>query len=127
MQNYAANGSALCLGLMGFPIERVGVNLYTPAYHFVVAVPCSGLKTTITLLTLSVLVAHLMPGLGRGQRLLMVAVSIPIALFANMLRVILIVAVGHLIGKDAAEGFMHNGSGLLMFALAISALIGVGS
>ena len=61
LQNYAASGAGVALGLMGLPVTREGVNLYTPLYHFVVAVPCSGLKTTITLFTLAIVVAHLLP------------------------------------------------------------------
>ena len=122
LQNYAANGASICLGLLGVPVERVGVNLYTPQYHFVVAVPCSGLKTSITLLTMGVLIAHLMPNLNRTQRFVLCALSVPFALLANTLRVVAIVAVGVRYGQEAAEGFLHNFSGMLLFVVALSLL-----
>ena len=125
LQNYAASGAGVALGLMGLPVTREGVNLYTPLYHFVVAVPCSGLKTTITLFTLAILVAHLLPDLKRQHRALLVLLSIPIALFANTLRVTAIVLIGHFWGTKAAEGFLHNFSGLFLFALSMAALLGV--
>ncbi len=125
LQNYAASGAGVALGLLGLPVVREGVNLYTPQYHFVVAVPCSGLKTTITLFTMAILVAHLLPDLKRRHRFLLVLLSIPIALFANTLRVVAIVLIGHFWGPKAAEGFLHNFSGLFLFALSMGALLGV--
>lgn len=122
LQNYAANGASICLGLLGIAIERVGVNLYTPHFHFVVAVPCSGLKTSITLLTMGVLIAHLMPNLSRAQRFVLCALSVPFALLANTLRVVAIVAIGVRYGQEAAEGFLHNFSGMLLFAVALGLL-----
>lgn len=127
LQNYAASASAMLLGLLGMPIERVGVNLYTPLYHFVVAVPCSGLKTAITLFTLGVLIAHLSPGLSQFERWKLALLSVPVALLANTLRVMAIVWIGHRFGTKAAEGFLHSGSGLLLFALALGALLGIGA
>ncbi len=122
LQNYAANGASICLGLLGIAVERVGVNLYTPHFHFVVAVPCSGLKTSITLLTMGVLIAHLMPNLSRAQRFVLCALSVPFALLANTLRVVAIVAIGVRHGQEAAEGFLHNFSGMLLFAIALGLL-----
>lgn len=126
LQNYAASASAMFLGLLGMSIERVGVNLYTPLYHFVVAVPCSGLKTAITLFTLGVLVAHLMPALTQPQRWALGALSVPVALCANTLRVMTIVWIGNQFGTAAAEGFLHSWSGLFLFVLALGALLGIG-
>ncbi len=127
LQNYAASASAMFLGLLGMSIERVGVNLYTPLYHFVVAVPCSGLKTTLTLLTLGVLIAHLLPNLSQIQRWALSFLSVPIALCANTLRVMIIVWIGNQFGTAAAEGFLHSWSGLFLFVFALGALLGIGT
>lgn len=126
MQTYAASASGMLLGLMGMPIEREGVNLYTPLYHFVVAVPCSGLKITITLFTMGLLIAHLMPGLSTLQRTGLCLLSIPVALLANTSRVMVIVSLGYHYGTKVAEGFLHSWSGLFMFAVSLVLLIGAG-
>jgi exosortase len=126
MQTYAANASGMLLGLMGMSIEREGVNLYTPLYHFVVAVPCSGLKITITLFTMGLLIAHLMPGLSIMQRVALCLLSVPVALLANTSRVMIIVSLGYHYGTQVAEGFLHSWSGLFMFGLSLVLLIGAG-
>ncbi len=127
LQNYAASCSAMFLGLLGMNIERVGVNLYTPLYHFVVAVPCSGLKTAITLFTMGVLIAHILPNLTQFQRWMLCALSVPLALFANTLRVMAIVTLGNQFGTEVAEGFLHNWSGLFMFIIALGSLLAIGT
>ncbi len=127
LQNYAASWSAMFLGLLGMQIDRVGVNLYTPLYHFVVAVPCSGLKTGITLFTMGVLIAHILPDLSQAQRVFLCFLSIPLALLANTLRVMAIVTIGNEFGTEAAEGFLHSWSGLFMFVIALGSLLCVGT
>ncbi len=127
LQNYAASWSAMLLGLLGMQIDRVGVNLYTPLYHFVVAVPCSGLKTAITLFTMGILIAHILPDLTQAQRVFLCILSVPLALFANTLRVMAIVTIGNQFGTEAAEGFLHSWSGLFMFVIALGSLLCVGT
>lgn len=127
LQNYASSWSAMFLGLLGMQIDRVGVNLYTPLYHFVVAVPCSGLKTGITLFTIGVLIAHILPDLSQAQRVFLCFLSVPLALLANTLRVMAIVAIGNQFGTEAAEGFLHSWSGLFMFVFALGSLLCVGT
>lgn len=127
LQNNAASYAAMFLGLGGLPIERTGVNLHTSQYNFVVDVPCSGLKTALTLLTLSLVVAHLLPNLSNLGRALLSFLSLPIAFFANTLRIIVIVMIGHFYGVEAAEGFFHNFSGMFMFVVALALLVGCGS
>ncbi len=119
MQNVAARCAALVLGLSGLKITREGINLYTNNFKFVVEVPCSGLKTAITLLTLGVLMACIIPNLHRWQRYVLVLLCLPIAVVANTFRVAAIILIGCNWGEKAAGGFLHGASGLLMFGLAI--------
>jgi len=126
MQNNAASWAGLGLGLLGIPLQRDGVNIHTSHYHFVVDVPCSGLNTAITLVTIAVLIVHLLPNLSNLQRCLLCLLSVPIALLANTLRIITIVVIGHSVGIAAAEGFLHNFSGVFMFGISLGMLIGLG-
>lgn len=126
MQNSAASFAGLMMGLCGMPIERDGVNLYTPHYHFVVAVPCSGLKTSISLFTMAILLAHLMPGLRNYQRVALSLLSLPLSLIVNSLRIVIIVLLGHYCGKAVAEGFLHGFSGVLVFGLSLGLLFLLG-
>jgi len=124
LQLFSAGGAALCLGVLGIPVERLGVNLHTSRYDFVVAAPCSGLKSVVVLATLAVLLAHLAPGLRRHHRWLLCLLSVPFALAANTLRIVLVVLLAYALGRDAAEGFLHGLSGIFTLAVA-AALLGL--
>ena len=123
MQNLAAACAGLVLGMLGLSVERVGVNLYTPHYNFIVAVACSGLKITITLLTAEMLIAYMLPRLSNMARFLLILLTIPISLFTNALRIIIIVLIGCTWGPQMAEGFLHNFSGVFMFGLSLALLL----
>ena len=84
---------------------------------------CSGLRSLISLITLSTLWCALMPPQSpRWQRLAVVAASMPIALVGNMARILILVMVAAIYGPAAASGFLHYGSGLVVFGIAIIAL-----
>jgi exosortase len=110
---------------IGVPVTRDGVNLGVPGYTFEVAVPCSGLKSLITMLALGTLYAHLVKA-RLWQRLALVAGAVPIALLANVGRVTLTLLLARSMGARIADGFFHSLSGVLVFALGLLGLYGLG-
>lgn len=124
LQNNAA-GASMVLGSLGLPIERVGVNLYTPHYNFIVEVACSGLKIAIALFTMGLVIAHTVPRLTNAARCGLALCSIPVALIANALRICIIVLIGYYYGPKIAEGFLHGFSGIFMFGVSLAALWGL--
>jgi exosortase/archaeosortase family protein len=50
---------------------------------------------------------------------IVLASLIPIAIAANILRVMALTLITYFLGYDAGQGFMHDGAGLLMFAAAL--------
>ena len=86
---------------------------------------CSGMRSTMAFVTLGVAMAYLGERPG-WQRLIMVALCVPIAVLCNTIRVT-ITGLLHVHGHaDLARGTAHELLGLLMFAVALSlfALIG---
>jgi hypothetical protein len=51
---------------------------------------------------------------------------VPIVLLANSFRIAVVAVVGHYFGENAASGFFHFGSGLLIFVITLALLIMVG-
>jgi len=86
---------------------------------------CSGMRSTMAFVTLGVAMAYLGDRPG-WQRLIMVALCVPIAVLCNTIRVT-ITGLLHVYGHaDLARGTPHQLLGLLMFAVALSlfALVG---
>jgi len=89
-----------------------------------VAEACSGIRSLLSLVTLSIVYGYLMES-RISIRVLLALASIPIAVVANSLR---IVGTGLLVqywGQDAAEGFFHTFSGWLVFVVSLFLLFAV--
>ena len=114
----ASKLAASALPLLGVPVLREGNIINLPALPLEVAEACSGIRSLLSLTTLSVIYGYLLESRISIRTLLMLA-SIPIAVVANGLR---IVGTGLLVqywGQDAAEGFFHTFSGWLVFVVSL--------
>ncbi len=113
------------LRLASYPIERHGVVLLVGDHEMLVADACSGLNSLYSLCALSLLYTHLTPPAGKARVALMLAAMVPIAIFANVVRVLFLVLVAYHLGDDAAQGVLHAIAGMLVFITAFALLLGV--
>ena len=82
---------------------------------------CSGLRSLISLSALAAAMAYLMQRrLATG--ILLFLFSVPVAIGANVLRLTVTAILASLYGERVAQGFLHQFSGLLVFAFAIICL-----
>lgn len=124
LKGFVSAAVAGILGLAGYAVERSGVVLSIGARDMLVADACSGLNSITSLFALGLLYAHLMR--ERVRPLMIVLAILPIALFANILRVLALVLVTHHFGPEAATGFFHDAAGMLVFVVAFLLLAGWG-
>jgi exosortase len=96
-------------------VLREGNMLYFAQTQLEVAEACSGLRSITAFVMLSCLFAYIMQP-NWLKRLGMVFSALPLALFANIVRVTGTGVLAHFIGGKAAEGFLHEFSGLAVFA-----------
>ena len=126
MKLAAAALATKALPLMGIAATQSGSTITIPGVSVVVDDTCSGLRSLISLIALATLWTSLLPPTARRwQKLAIVGSSIPIALGANMVRIIVLVLVAAIYGPKAAEGFIHYGSGFVVFGIALLALFGL--
>jgi exosortase len=119
MQLLSTRATAFLLQLLGIPAIREGNIINLPGYSLEVIEACSGLRSLVTLLALGSLYAWLYMS-GKVRAVLLTVAMIPIAIAANVFR-ILITAIGaYTISENLADTFLHEVSGLLVF---ISALV----
>ena len=123
MKLLAATLATHVLHLFGLPAVQAGSTIHVPGISVVVDDTCSGLRSLISLIALSTLWTSLMPPQTRPwHKLTLVAASVPIALVANMLRILTLVLLSAIYGPKVADSFIHYGSGLVVFGVAIAAL-----
>jgi exosortase len=122
LQGITALGAATLSGLIGVPVVRDGLVLSSDRFAFIVAEPCSGMSSLVSLLALGTLWTYVARGSMTSRAAVLLSVA-PLAIFANSARVTMVLVVAHWFGQDAALGFFHGASSLVLFGLALSGLL----
>lgn len=110
---------------LGIEVITAGAQIMLPGTSLTVGAPCSGVSSLAALATLTVLYAFVVQG-PVLSRLLLVALAVPIALGANLVRVWLTLLVTHYAGADLALTLFHDWSSPLLFLAALALLIALG-
>lgn len=110
---------------LGIECERVGTQLMSPFFRLNVEAPCSGLRSLLAMTALSAVYAYYTQKSFVAKWVLFLA-SIPIAVAGNIGRIISIALVSITAGQQFGTGLHHDWSGYVLFALAISLMIGFG-
>ncbi len=123
LQFAASRLAASLITWAGLPVVCQGNVLQVGACSLEVATACSGLRSLVTLLALAALLAEgrLVPGRrlqGWPGKLMLLAISIPIAVVTNALRVAGAGFAAHYGGEELVDR-LHDFSGLAMFACAL--------
>jgi len=123
LQLIAADSATEFMQWLGIPALREGNILHLPKTKLFVEEACSGLRSLMALLTLGVVFAYFFRK-GWGERAIIIASTIPIAIFVNAFRVALTGILTHYIGKEAAGGWIHQTEGFFTFGIAFLLLLG---
>jgi len=124
LQLFASRLSAALLGLCGVSVLREGNMLYFANTQLEVAEACSGLRSMTAFLMLGALFAHLLKG-GWAGRLFLLALAIPLAVVMNIVRVTGTGLLANRYGDEVAKGFLHEFSGLVVFAAGFVVMVAV--
>lgn len=125
MQLLASRFAAACLQQTHtFPILREGNLLILPNYTLEVVEACSGIRSLMSLLALSLAYGYLAEN-SKWIRLLLALIVFPIAIFSNGLRVMIAAAVTYKYGPEIGEGLLHSAYGIVVFLVATFLIIAV--
>lgn len=100
-----------------FPIMREGNVLVLPGMHLEVVEACSGIRSLMSLLALAAGYGYLVERSVPVRWFLIIAM-VPLAIISNGTRVMITALMANYIGPRAAEGFMHEFSGWVIFVVA---------
>ena len=108
----------------GQTVAAEGNQILVPGHTLFVVDACSGLISIVTLLPLACIVAYF---LSRGvwRRVLVVASVVPLAMGANVIRVIGTVLLVSSRGIESAEGLLHESFGIATYVVGTLFLLGV--
>jgi exosortase len=105
------------MDLCTIPVYREGNIIYLPSITLEVAEACSGIRSLLAMITLTVAYSYLLER-KTWRRIALVASAIPIAVLANAVRIMASGVLGQYWSRDKAEGFFHLFSGLVIFIFA---------
>jgi len=110
------------LSPLGIPVFREGSIIYFPEVTLEVAEACSGIRSLMALIALGTLFSYFFQS-SLSRRILLVSSTIPIAIFANALRITLTGILAFYLSPKIAHGFFHYLSGWLVFLIAFACLM----
>jgi len=122
LQFLASKLAGNTLDLLGVPALREGNVITLPSISLNVVEACSGIRSLMALITLAIFYGLLMEK-RVWVRTLLVVLAIPLAVGINSLRIVGSGLLGQNFGKEYAEGFFHEFSGLVVFAATLVALV----
>lgn len=121
LRMFGAEMSALLLRGLGIQAVQSGTAIYLldhGGFGLDVADPCSGLKYLISLTALAGVYAYLAHE-GLIRRWILFLSAVPLAIAANVIRIVALAFVAVIGGPEAAESAYHDFSGYIVFASAV--------
>lgn len=107
------------LASFGLPVASVGVTIYVASYQLLVEDACAGLNSLVSLSAIGLFYVYMLRGSNWRYSILLLALVVPIAIAANMIRVAALVLITYYFGNAAAQGYLHNFAGMVTFTSAL--------
>ena len=115
MVSYATSG---LLSFIHYPVSRDGVIINIGDYSLLVSDACSGLRSIISIMAVGSIFLYLQK-IPFIHKLLIFILVLPITLFSNILRILLLALITYYYGEAAGQKFFHDFSGYLLFAVSL--------
>jgi exosortase len=123
LQTLASELGELLISAMGIPVLREGNTLKIPSQTLDIAEACSGIRSLMTLLFLSLVVSYFTDR-KVWMRWALLFATVPIAIGANGIRVAVTGMLSE-IDTKLASGVYHEIEGYIVYIIALGALLGV--
>jgi exosortase len=114
LQLIASRLATFWLEVVQVPVLRDGNVLVLSNLSLEVAEACSGIRSLMSLIALAVAYGHLAEP-RRWVRYALVLLMVPSAIVTNAMRIVGAGVLAHRFGPQAAEGFLHQFSGWMVF------------
>jgi exosortase len=121
LQLLASQMASAILPVLGVPTLQEGNVIQLPVMKLEVAEACSGIRSLMSLFTLAVFYGYFLEK-TTGRRVLLALASIPIAVAANVARIVGTGLCVQYWDPEKALGFFHEFSGWVMFVVSLGLL-----
>ncbi|MBV9528630.1 exosortase [Sphingomonas sp.] len=115
--------AAWLLREFGYAIASSGVTIQVDQYELMVQQACAGLGSIFSLLAIGLLYLHLVSRARGWTRGFLLLAIIPMAVLANLLRVIILILLTVHLGEGIAQGYAHQLAGMVTFGMSLAGLM----
>jgi exosortase len=122
LQLLASRLATAGLELVQVPVLRDGNVLVLSNYSLEVVEACSGIRSLMALVALAIAYGYLVEP-RRSVRYILALLMIPIAIVTNAIRIMGAGMLAHRYGPGAAQGFLHEFSGWVIFMSAVGLMV----
>lgn len=120
----SAESAWALLSLSGMPVERDEFFFTLPGMSIEVAKECSGIRSGIALVITSVIAGRLYLSSWVG-RFALAALSVPVAVLKNGLRIAVLTWLGFYVDEGVLQGPLHSRGGIPFFILALAMMAAI--
>jgi exosortase len=108
--------------MTGVPVLRNGFFFYLPGQAIEVAKECSGIRSTLSLLFLTLILAHESLN-GTWRRIVLVLSALPIVVIKNGIRIVSLTLLAIYVDPSFLTGPLHHEGGIVFFLIGLAILI----
>lgn len=123
LQSASAETANVFFKLLGIPFLREGTTFTLPGMAVNVAPECSGIRSSFALVVLGIVAAYMFLN-SNGRRLIFIAAVLPVSIFKNALRVVLLACLGAYVDPGfVTDSVLHSQGGKPFMLVACMMLI----
>lgn len=121
LQQGSALAAQALFRLVGTPVSLENLVLTIPGLELEVAPECSSIRSSLMLVVTAMVLAQILLR-SRWRRLLVIAVTIPLSVAKNGLRIFTIGWLGTRVDAAYLDGRLHRQGGIVFFAVALAGI-----
>src|SRR5881409_3476396 len=118
LQTWSAEVSYAVFELVGVPVLRTGLIFSLPGVTIEVAKECSGIRSSLVLLIMSLLAGHLFLQSAWTKTILTLA-TLPLLIVKNGIRIVTLSLLSIYVDPSFLAGSLHHQGGILFFLIAL--------
>ncbi len=121
LQNESASTARVLFQIARVRVEQDGTLLEIPGLSLDVAPECSSIRSSILLIIITMVLAHLFLR-SWWRKVLLIAIAIPLAAAKNGLRIFVIAELGTRVDREFLYGNFHRHGGILFLGIAVASV-----
>lgn len=125
LEAFAAKSATTLARAVGIAAAHQGGEITLPSLTLVVGAPCSGLRSLVAMVTLSVGWVYIIEGRLVPKAVMLIAI-VPLVLLSNVLRIFALLVVAVTLGEKAALTYYHDWSSPILFLVSLALLLVLG-